>query len=262
MFLAGFVPWLIAIPFQTGHWLDSVMNWTSLVFVGVVNFILPFAVYLAAWRKMNGRTEKSRDSDSYVMENMGPQDGTGDKSVINLSPLAFDVDSEASATASTVSRNGSQGGIHNRAPHSSHGPIAASRKDCTCVLPEAGNSKSESPVDSARGHNHDRFCSDRTRMPSEILGQPYSSSIMVAEEYEHSYTHGTFFAFTSPRASHYVAWAMLVFAILLLGGVLLYNIVDTATGTPDDANLVQHGSIFVYISRFGSRVAGHGAKKM
>ncbi|CAG8547393.1 20543_t:CDS:2, partial [Gigaspora rosea] len=38
-------PWIIILPFQTGFWLNSFMNWTSLIFSTITNFILPFWLF-------------------------------------------------------------------------------------------------------------------------------------------------------------------------------------------------------------------------
>lgn len=56
MFLSGVVPWLLAIPFQTGDWLNEIVNWMSILFVAVVNFVFPFVLYLIAQRKAKQET--------------------------------------------------------------------------------------------------------------------------------------------------------------------------------------------------------------
>ncbi|RHZ72484.1 hypothetical protein Glove_242g37 [Diversispora epigaea] len=43
--LSSVLPWVIIIPFQTGSWLNSFMNWTTLIFSTISNFILPFLFY-------------------------------------------------------------------------------------------------------------------------------------------------------------------------------------------------------------------------
>ncbi|RKP12372.1 hypothetical protein BJ684DRAFT_1466, partial [Piptocephalis cylindrospora] len=45
------VPWLIAIIFQTGSGLNDFVNWSSLIFTGISNFIIPFVLYLCARRQ-------------------------------------------------------------------------------------------------------------------------------------------------------------------------------------------------------------------
>ncbi|KAK5665698.1 hypothetical protein BDV3_006745 [Batrachochytrium dendrobatidis] len=44
--LAYIVPWIVAIPLQTGVSLLSFQSWTSLIFVSVSNFIVPMMIYL------------------------------------------------------------------------------------------------------------------------------------------------------------------------------------------------------------------------
>ncbi|CAG8498648.1 22949_t:CDS:2 [Dentiscutata erythropus] len=43
--LSSFVPWVIILPFQTGVWLNAFMNWSSLIFSTISNFVLPFYLY-------------------------------------------------------------------------------------------------------------------------------------------------------------------------------------------------------------------------
>jgi hypothetical protein len=47
-FVAVVLPWLVVIPFLTGDGLNNILNWGSLVFSSVANFIIPFVVYLRA----------------------------------------------------------------------------------------------------------------------------------------------------------------------------------------------------------------------
>lgn len=41
-------PWIIAIPLQTGTWINPFRNWTALLFVSTTNFVVPVLVYLAS----------------------------------------------------------------------------------------------------------------------------------------------------------------------------------------------------------------------
>ncbi|KAI8592114.1 hypothetical protein BDZ88DRAFT_385226, partial [Geranomyces variabilis] len=45
-FWAAAVPFLAALPFQTGAWITQFSNWTSLIFQSTCNFAAPFLVYL------------------------------------------------------------------------------------------------------------------------------------------------------------------------------------------------------------------------
>jgi amino acid permease len=56
--LAVVAPWLVALPLQTGNGLQTVINYTSLLFGSVVNFVIPFLVYAAyLWQ---GRRDRKR----------------------------------------------------------------------------------------------------------------------------------------------------------------------------------------------------------
>jgi hypothetical protein len=54
--ISAVVPWLVVIPFYTGQGLQNVMNWGSLFFVSITNFIYPFIIYIAARRMKNKLT--------------------------------------------------------------------------------------------------------------------------------------------------------------------------------------------------------------
>ncbi|KAJ3048005.1 hypothetical protein HK097_010969, partial [Rhizophlyctis rosea] len=45
-FWGTWLPFVIAVPFQTGNWVTIFANWTSLVFQSLCNFVAPFMVYL------------------------------------------------------------------------------------------------------------------------------------------------------------------------------------------------------------------------
>jgi len=47
-FIAVILPWLVVIPFLTGGGLNSIINWGTLIFASVANFIIPFLVYFKA----------------------------------------------------------------------------------------------------------------------------------------------------------------------------------------------------------------------
>lgn len=48
-FLAVVLPWLVVIPFLTGSGLNNVLNWGTLLFTSVANFVIPFAIYIKAF---------------------------------------------------------------------------------------------------------------------------------------------------------------------------------------------------------------------
>jgi len=45
-FLAVVLPWIVVIPFLTGSGLNNVLNWGTLLFTSIANFIIPFAIYI------------------------------------------------------------------------------------------------------------------------------------------------------------------------------------------------------------------------
>jgi amino acid permease len=58
--LAIGLPWVVVIPFLTGNGLNEVLNWGTLLFSSVSNFVIPFIVYLQALnfkKKQRGHIE-------------------------------------------------------------------------------------------------------------------------------------------------------------------------------------------------------------
>jgi len=47
-FIAVVLPWILVIPFLTGSGLNAIINWGTLIFASVANFIIPFLVYFKA----------------------------------------------------------------------------------------------------------------------------------------------------------------------------------------------------------------------
>jgi len=47
-FIGVILPWLVTIPFYTGQGLQNVINWSSLISGGIINFIIPFWIYVRA----------------------------------------------------------------------------------------------------------------------------------------------------------------------------------------------------------------------
>jgi len=47
-FWAVIVPWIIALPVYAGAWFQIFVNWTSLLFNGVINFIIPVLMFMYA----------------------------------------------------------------------------------------------------------------------------------------------------------------------------------------------------------------------
>jgi len=53
-FWAVIFPWIVAVAFYNGAGLLNVVNWTSLVVSGTVNFIIPIVIFMVAFRKNKG----------------------------------------------------------------------------------------------------------------------------------------------------------------------------------------------------------------
>lgn len=68
--LAAVVPWAIAIPFQTGPWFNHIVNWSSLLFAAVINFSLPFALYLIGRRRQRKQEIKGSSRISGSIKNL------------------------------------------------------------------------------------------------------------------------------------------------------------------------------------------------
>jgi hypothetical protein len=49
-FVGVIAPWLVGFIFTQGPIFADLLNWTALLFSGLVNFILPFLLYLKASR--------------------------------------------------------------------------------------------------------------------------------------------------------------------------------------------------------------------
>ncbi|KAI8612269.1 hypothetical protein BC830DRAFT_588375 [Chytriomyces sp. MP71] len=91
--LSFVVPWLLAIPFQTGSYLNAVSTWTGLIFVSGANFIVPLIIYLKAlWfrKAYNQRrylTKKQRD----LLKIIHGTGGTGGAAAGDTSPTETSV---------------------------------------------------------------------------------------------------------------------------------------------------------------------------
>jgi hypothetical protein len=61
-FLSSVLPFFVVVPFQTGGYVNLFMNWTSLIFTSITNFIVPFLVYIFL-DKRNVRKEDDEDDE-------------------------------------------------------------------------------------------------------------------------------------------------------------------------------------------------------
>jgi len=69
-FIGVILPWLVTIPFYTGKGLSNVINWSSLISGGIINFIIPFWIYV---RARDYKITLSALEREEIDENLGPQ---------------------------------------------------------------------------------------------------------------------------------------------------------------------------------------------
>ncbi|CAG8798602.1 253_t:CDS:2, partial [Cetraspora pellucida] len=82
-FLSSVLPWIVVMPFQTGHWLNEFVNWSNLIFTSVSNFIVPFYLYYlsqkpnkieaSAKRKTSVKSNKSDKSFKSIKDWLNSQ---------------------------------------------------------------------------------------------------------------------------------------------------------------------------------------------
>jgi len=70
-FIGVILPWLVTIPFYTGKGLSNVINWSSLIAGGIINFIIPFWIYVRArdYKRYKLSALEREETD----EKLGPQ---------------------------------------------------------------------------------------------------------------------------------------------------------------------------------------------
>ncbi|GAM23877.1 hypothetical protein SAMD00019534_070520, partial [Acytostelium subglobosum LB1] len=63
-FIAVILPWIIVIPFMTGNGLNTISQWSSIIFSSIANFVIPMIIYLKSlkFRKAHRKmTQEQRD---------------------------------------------------------------------------------------------------------------------------------------------------------------------------------------------------------
>jgi hypothetical protein len=73
-FVAVVLPWLVVIPFLTGDGLNNILNWGTLVFSSVANFIIPFVVYLRAAKFRDRASTILSDKQHIILKELGLRD--------------------------------------------------------------------------------------------------------------------------------------------------------------------------------------------
>eukprot|EP00697_Spironema_sp_BW2_P000005 gnl/Spiro4/10027_TR5317_c0_g1_i1.p1 gnl/Spiro4/10027_TR5317_c0_g1~~gnl/Spiro4/10027_TR5317_c0_g1_i1.p1 ORF type:complete len:600 (+),score=99.18 gnl/Spiro4/10027_TR5317_c0_g1_i1:171-1802(+) len=101
-FWAVWAPWLVGFIFCQGQFFADLLNWTSLLFNSVVNFILPFFLYFLALRKL--RIHKPSNTDSLISSFVDDVEGHGpmiSKSLVSSLRGAVPVGVATTATGSS-----------------------------------------------------------------------------------------------------------------------------------------------------------------
>lgn len=70
------IPWIVAIPFMMGGALNFLMNWSSLFFASVANFILPFIIYMKANEFRTSVRERLTEEQLEIIRSMHDDDET------------------------------------------------------------------------------------------------------------------------------------------------------------------------------------------
>jgi len=68
-FLAVVLPWLVVLPFYCGNGLSNVINWSTLISNGIVNFIIPFLLYIKARSYKISLSKREREDLDEPMDN-------------------------------------------------------------------------------------------------------------------------------------------------------------------------------------------------
>jgi len=76
-FIAVLLPWLVVLPFYCGNGLSNVINWSTLISNGIVNFIIPFLLYIRARRHKASLPKLEReDLDEPLDKNLRDENET------------------------------------------------------------------------------------------------------------------------------------------------------------------------------------------
>jgi len=69
--IAVALPWVVVIPFLTGNGLNEILNWGTLIFTSVANFIIPFLVYFKAATFRDKATVYLTDKQHQILLELG-----------------------------------------------------------------------------------------------------------------------------------------------------------------------------------------------
>ncbi|CAG8587343.1 5164_t:CDS:2 [Ambispora gerdemannii] len=75
--LSTILPWTIVIPFQTGYWLNTFTNWTSIIFTSTSNFILPFYFYYLNEKRRRNTKVANEVDDAFSIKTTGRSTNDG-----------------------------------------------------------------------------------------------------------------------------------------------------------------------------------------
>jgi len=74
-FIAVVLPWIVVIPFLTGSGLNAIINWGTLIFAAVANFIIPFLVYFKAASFRDRASVVLNEKQHDILLQLGLKDG-------------------------------------------------------------------------------------------------------------------------------------------------------------------------------------------
>lgn len=74
--IAVVLPWIVVIPFLTGNGLNAIINWGTLVFASVANFIIPFLVYFKAASFRDNAYVHLTDKQHQILTELGLKNTT------------------------------------------------------------------------------------------------------------------------------------------------------------------------------------------
>ncbi|RUP45337.1 hypothetical protein BC936DRAFT_148302 [Jimgerdemannia flammicorona] len=193
IFWSSILPWLLVIPFQTGWWLNMLINYVSLIFTSSSNFIIPFLLYFAS-KKYAARAEVVPDGpgDEY---NLVLMDSTTSGRTLNsvhmgsAIPLAR---SSCSRSGSMLSRPGSMfsrsGSMFE--PRSHHGSTSDTPISpiITIIPPEDTDTDPWDPRPSSPMHvihpspSHHSFSASLPTIVEPVKDSPADSAFVNSED--------------------------------------------------------------------------------
>jgi len=82
-FIAVVLPWIVVLPFLTGNGLNSIINWGSLIFASMANFIIPFLVYFKAANFRDRASVVLSEKQHEILQQLGLKGDNIGNSIVN-----------------------------------------------------------------------------------------------------------------------------------------------------------------------------------